>query len=117
MIFKIADFFIGTFSGGAMAFCIHMIIPAEINMFLGMFLGGAVGMVMMLAMMLVLMPLFGAFEVMIPLHINGMLVGMASGMLTTLSSVTSNHLTILGALIGFSVSIYIYFSNKYLTQS
>ena len=116
MILKIAHFFIGTFSGAIMAFCIYTVIQTELNMFLGMFLGGVIGMVMMLVMMLLLMPLFGAFEVMIPLHINGMLVGMTSGMLSTLPLVTSNHLTILGAFIGFLVSLSIYFSNKYLTQ-
>ena len=117
MILKTADFFIGTLSGAAMAFCIDLIIPAELNMFLGMLLGGLTGMVMMLAMMILLMPFFGAFEVMIPLHANGMLVGMTSGMLSTFPFITSNHLTILGALIGFLVSLYIYFSNKYLTQT
>ena len=117
MILKTADFFIGTLSGAAMAFCIDLIIPSGLNMFLGMLLGGLIGMVMMLAMMILLMPFFGAFEVMIPLHANGMIVGMTSGMLSTLPFLTSNHLTILGALIGFLVSLSIYFSNKYLTQS
>jgi len=117
MILKIADFFIGTFSGATIAFCIRMIVPPDLNMFLGMLLGGLTGMVMILVMMLLLMPFFGAFEVMIPLHANGMMVGMTAGMLSTLPLVTSNDLTILGALIGFLVSLYIYFSNKYLTQS
>ena len=117
MILKTADFFIGTLSGAVMAFCMDLIIPAELNMFLGMLLGGLTGTVMMLAMMILLMPFFGAFEVMIPLHINGMLIGMTSGMLSTLTFITSNHLTIWGALIGFLVSLSIYFSNKYLTQS
>ena len=104
MILKIADFLIGTLSGAAMAFCIDLIIPSELNMFLGMLLGGLTGMVMMLVFMLVLMPFFGAFEVMIPLHINGMVIGMTSGMLSTFPLITSNHLTILGAFIGFLVS-------------
>ncbi len=92
MILKTADFFIGTLSGAVMAFCIDLIIPAELNMFLGMFLGVVIGMIIMLVMMLILMPLLGGFEVMIPLHINGMVVGMTSGMLSTLPLVTSNHL-------------------------
>ena len=117
MILKTADLFIGTLSGAAMAFFIDLIIPSELNMFLGMLLGGLTGMVMMLVIMLLLMPFFGAFEVMITLHANGMVVGMTSGMLSTLPLVTSNHLIILGALIGFLVSLSIYFSNKYLTQS
>ena len=41
-------------------------------------------LVMMLVMMLLLVPFFGDFEVMIPLYMNGMLVGMTSEMLSTL---------------------------------
>tara|TARA_A100001037_G_C15102197_1_gene614558 strand:+ start:733 stop:1086 length:354 start_codon:yes stop_codon:yes gene_type:complete len=117
MILKTADFFIGTLSGATLAFCIDLITPSELNMFLGMLLGGLIGMVMVLAMMILLMPFFGGFEVMIPLHFNGMIVGMTSGMLSTLPFITSNHLITLGALIGFLVSLSIYYSNKYLTQS
>ena len=117
MILKTADFFIGALSGATMAFCINLITPSELHMYLGMLLGGLIGMVMMLVMMILLMPLLGGFEVMIPLHINGMVIGMTSGMLSTFPLITSNHLTILGAFIGFLVSLYIYFSNKYLTQS
>ena len=43
MILKTADFFIGTLSGAAMAFCIDLITPSELNMFLGMLLGGLIG--------------------------------------------------------------------------
>tara|TARA_B100000686_G_scaffold147976_1_gene155354 strand:- start:84 stop:437 length:354 start_codon:yes stop_codon:yes gene_type:complete len=116
MILKTADFFIGTFTGSIMGFCVGLILPSNLNMFLGMFLGGVIGMIIMLVMMILLMPLLGGFEVMIPLHINGMVIGMTSGMLSTFPLITSNHLTILGAFIGFLVSLYIYFSNKYLTQ-
>ena len=117
MILKTADFFVAIFSGAIMAFSIGLIIPSKLNMFLGMFLGGGIGMIIMLVMMIILMPYLGAFEVMIPLHTNGMMVGMTSGMLSTFPLVTSNDLTVLGALIGFLISLFIYFSNKYLTQS
>lgn len=82
-----------------------------------MIVGGFIGMSLMLVLMLILMPFFGAFEVMIPLHINGMLVGMSAGMLSTLPSMLLYEITLGGAVIGFFVSIYIYFSNKVLTQS
>lgn len=117
MILKIADFFIGPLSGALMSFCIYLVVEPELNMFLGMILGGVIGMILMLITMIALMPFFGAFEVMIPLHLNGMLVGMSAGMLSTLPSIASNQLIIGGAVIGFLVSLYIHFSNKHLTQS
>jgi len=100
-----------------MAFCTHLVVSPELNMFLGMVLGGFTGMGLMLFLMLILMPFVGAFEVMIPLHINGMFVGMSAGMLATLPSILSYEITLGGAGIGLFVSIYIYFSNKFLTQS
>ena len=61
---------------------------------------------------LLLMPFFGAFEVMIPLHIIGMLTGMMVGMALTLGSTPTFCLTTLGGLTGITVAIIIYFSNK-----
>ena len=117
MILKIADFFIGTFSGAAMASFIYVVIEPGLNMFLAMVLGAMIGMGMMLVMMLLLMPFFGAFEVMIPLHLNAMFVGMSSGMISTLPSVTLNQLAMGGAIVGLIVALFIYFSNETLTQA
>lgn len=100
-----------------MAVCVHLIVPSDLNMFAGMLLGGFIGMVLMLFMMLVLMPFFGAFEVMIPLHLNGMLIGMGSGMLSTLPSLAWEQIILGGAVVGFFVSLYIYFANQSLIQS
>jgi len=117
MVLKIADFFIGPFSGAVMAFCIHFMVGPDLNMLFGMVFGGLIGMGLMLLLMIALMPFCGAFEVMIPLHLNAMLVGMSAGMLSTLPSTALNHLTLGGAVVGLLVSLYIYFSNKRLTQS
>ncbi len=71
----------------------------------------------MMVLMILLMPFFGAFEVMIPLHINGMLIGMSAGMLSTLPSLSFNDIILGGGTMGFFVSLIIYLSNKRLTQS
>ena len=117
MSLRIADFFIGALSGALMAFCSHIAISPSLNMLLGMILGGLIGMSLMMIWMVLLMPFFGAFEVMIPLHINAMFVGMPAGMLSTLSSLTLFDTTLAGGGIGFFITLQVYLSNKHLTQT
>ena len=115
MSLRIADFFIGTLSGALMAFCSQLAIPPSLNKLLGMLLGGLIGMSLMMILMVLLMPFCGAFEVMIPLHINAMLVGMPAGMLSTLPSLALFDVTLGGTVIGFFVALQVYISNKRLT--
>lgn len=110
MSLKIADFFIGTFSGALVAGVVSYLSPP----FMPMLLGGLIGMVLVVPLKIALMPFFGAFEVVIPLGIIGMTVGMSAGMLSTLTS--SNIVIATGALIGLIVATIIYFSNKRLTS-
>ena len=117
MSLRIADFLIGTLSGGFMAFCCHIAVSPSFNMLLGMILGGLIGMSLMMVMMILLMPFFGAFEVMIPLHINAMLVGMPAGMLSTLPYLTLFETTLAGGAIGLLITLQVYLSNKQLTES
>ena len=116
MSLRIADFFIGTLSGAFMAFCSHIAISPSLNMPLGMILGCLIGMSLMMILMILLMPFCGAFEVMIPLHINAMLVGMPAGMLSTLPSLALFDVTLGGTVIGFFVVLQVYLSNKRLTE-
>ena len=109
MILKVADFFIGTFSGALIAKVVSYISPP----FMPMLTGGLIGMALALSLKIALMPVFGAFEVMIPVSIIGMIVGMSSGMLSNI--VASNIVIIFGALTGFIVATIIHFSNKNLT--
>jgi hypothetical protein len=62
------------------------------------------------------MPFFGGFEVVIPLGIIGMGVGMTTGMLSTLPAISTFAIIVWGDFIGFIVSGIIYFSNKRLTE-
>ena len=116
MSLRIADFFIGTLSGALMAFCTYLVVSPNSNMLLGMILGGLIGMSLMMILMVLLMRFFGAFEVMIPLHINAMLVGMPAGMLSTFTSLALFDATLGGTLIGFFVALQVYLSNKRLTE-
>ena len=109
MILKFADFFIGTFSGALIAKVVSYISPP----FMPMLAGGLIGMALALILKVALMPILGAFEVMIPVSIIGMIVGMSSGMLSNI--VASDIVITSGALTGFTVSTIIHFSNKNLT--
>ncbi|PIP71932.1 MAG: hypothetical protein COW89_09195 [Nitrospinae bacterium CG22_combo_CG10-13_8_21_14_all_47_10] len=110
MNLKIADFFIGTFSGSLVAGVVHYLLPPVMPMLLG----GVIGMLLVLPLKILLMPFFGAFEVMIPLGIIGMTVGMTAGALSTLTS--GNIVIASGGVMGFIISAIIYFSNKRLTS-
>ncbi len=116
MNFKIIDPLIGAGSGAIIAFTVSQIIPANWNMFLAMAAGGGIGMILKFVFLLLLAPFFGAFEVMIPLSIIAMSVGMLSGMASTNGSVTDGCISVTGGLVGLAVSVVVYFSNKNLTH-
>jgi len=117
MNFKVIDLLIGTSSGAIIAFAVSQIIPAHWNMFLAMAVGGVIGMILKFMLLIILAPFFGAFEVMIPVGIIAMLVGMMSGMAATQASATEGCITATGAVLGFTVAVCIYFSNKKLQRS
>jgi hypothetical protein len=110
MNLKIADFFVGAFSGALVAATVSYISPP----IMPMLLGGLIGMLLVVPLKIALMPLFGAFEVMIPLAIIGMTVGMGAGMLS-FTSVSSNIVIASGALTGLIVATIVFFSNKRYT--
>lgn len=110
MNLKIADFFVGAFSGGLVAGLVSYISPP----FMPMLLGGLIGMLLVVPLKIAFMPLFGAFEVMIPLGIIGMTVGMGAGMLS-FATISSSIVIASGALTGLTVATIVYFSNKRYT--
>ncbi len=110
MNLKIADFFVGAFSGALVAGVVSYISPP----FMPMLLGGLIGMLLVIPLKIAFMPLFGAFEVMIPLGIIGMTVGMGAGMLS-FTDVASNIIIASGSLTGLIVATIIHFSNKRYT--
>nr|MCS5620605.1 hypothetical protein [Nitrospinaceae bacterium] len=103
---------IGTFSGGLVALVVFLLLSSPSNMLLAMVLGGLIGMMLVLPLKILLMPFFGAFEVIIPLGIIGMGVGMTAGMLSAIPSISGYAVITWGDIAGFLVSTIIYFSNK-----
>jgi hypothetical protein len=114
MNFKIIDLLIGTLSGAVIAFTVNQLIPGHWNVLLAMAVGGVFGVVLKFVLLMLLAPFFGAFEVMIPLSLISMTVGMLSGMATVHESVPGGCIAAGGGIIGFSVAVGIYFSNKKL---
>jgi len=117
MNLKIADFFIGTFSGGTVALAVYWAISTQTNMAIAMLLGGLIGMLIVLPLKFLLMPFFGGFDVIIPLGIIGMGVGMTAGMLSAIPNISGYTVIAWGDCAGLLVAIIIYDSNKHLTQS
>lgn len=117
MNLKVADFFIGTFSGGTVALVVYLALSPQTNMPLAMVLGGVIGMMFVLPLKFLLMPFFGAFEVVIPLGIIGMGVGMTAGMLSAIPDISGLTVIAWGDLAGLLVALIIYFSNQQLTAS
>lgn len=116
MNLKIADFFIGTFAGGLVALVVYLVLSTQPNMLIAMVLGGLIGMVLVLPLKILLMPFVGAFEVMIPLGIIGMGVGMTAGMLSAIPGISGYVVIAWGNLAGCIVATIIYFSNKRLVN-
>jgi len=116
MNFKIIDTLVGACSGAMIAFAISQIVSTDWNMFLAMAVGGGIGLVFKFILLLLLAPFFGAFEVMIPLSIIAMSVGMLSGMMSAQGGVPEGCILVTGGIIGVAVSTVIYFSNKKLVH-
>jgi hypothetical protein len=112
MNLKIADFFIGTFSGGTVALVVYWALSTQTNMAVAMLLGGLIGMVIVLPLKFLLMPFFGGFEVVIPLGIIGMGVGMTAGMLSAIPNISGYTVIAWGDAAGLLVATLIYFHNK-----
>jgi hypothetical protein len=116
MNFKIIDPLVGFCSGAIIAFAVSQIIPEGWNMFLAMVVGGGVGMFLKFIFLLLLAPFFGAFEVMIPLSLIAMSVGMLSGMAAAQGGFSGACILAAGGIIGLAVSTVIYYSNKKLAH-
>ncbi|QPJ65573.1 MAG: hypothetical protein G3M78_09275 [Candidatus Nitrohelix vancouverensis] len=81
MNFKWIDPCVCIASGALIAISASLTIPASTSALGAMFIGGIAGMIAMIPLVILLVPLFGAFEMMIPLHLIAMPAGMLGGML------------------------------------
>ena len=112
MRYRCIDRSIGLFSGGAVAYGVTQVVPPDWSMFPGMLAGGLSGMLIQIFLLLLFMPLFGAFEVMIPVSIICMAVGMLSGMAVTHPVLSAAHIISAAGFIGFGIAYIIGHSNQ-----
>ncbi len=115
MNFKLIDLTIGTLSGFIIACTVVQIIPGHWNMFAGMLAGGGIGMAFKFFLLLLLAPFFGAFEVMIPLSLIAMAVGMGAGMAAT-AALSGTAVCAAGGVIGLCVAALVLRSNEKLAH-
>jgi hypothetical protein len=114
MVFKIADFLIPTLVGGITGYYAFMFISPGWSMMLAMLVGMLVGMAAQIPVMLIGMPLFGAFEIMLPAMAAGMLSGMLNGMLAAEFVLPGGVAFLLGSGIGVLVILYVQRQNRKL---
>ncbi|MFQ5672329.1 MAG: hypothetical protein ACE5G9_04485 [Nitrospinales bacterium] len=114
--YKIIDPLIATLSGGFVAFAVARMVPDGFSLLPGMLAGGFCGMALQLVLMFLLMPFLGAFEVMIPLSLIGMTVGMMSGMMAAWGGIAVFGIAWAGAVAGLLVSAVIHYCNRRLTS-
>ncbi len=112
MPYKFIDLCIGLFSGAVVACGVTQMVPPDWNMFLGMLAGGASGMLIQIFLLIVFMPFFGPFEVMIPVSIICMAVGMLSGMAVTHTALSVVHIISIGGFIGLGIAFLVDRSNR-----
>ncbi len=111
------DYAIGIGAGALVAGAAAFAVPGNIHPLVSMLLGGMLGMVVQSFLSIVLLPIFGAFEVMIPLHIIGMLAGMLGGMAATIPNTPVHCILSAGGATGFGVALIVYLSNRKLTRA
>jgi len=114
MIFKIADFLIPTIVGGITGYFAFLFVSPGWNMMLAMLVGMLVGMAAQIPVMLIGMPLFGAFEIMLPAMSAGMASGMVSGMLAAKFVLPGGASFLFGSGIGVLVILYVQIQNRKL---
>ncbi|MFO7559165.1 MAG: hypothetical protein R6X10_10080 [Desulfobacterales bacterium] len=114
MVFKIADVLIPTIVGGITGYYAFQFVSPGWNMMLAMLVGMLVGMAAQIPVILIGMPLFGAFEIMLPAMSAGMLSGMLSGMLASKFVLPGGVTFLFGSGIGVLVILYIQIQNRKL---
>lgn len=101
LYFVLGDLFVNATAGVAAALSVHALVPPTWHAVFAVPAGLCVGTLAASVVALLFMPLFGAFEVMLPAMLTGMVAGMAASMLDSPA--------LPGALIGLGVVCWVYF--------
>ncbi len=78
LYFVLGDLLLNAVAGAAAALAAHALVPFSWHAFVAMPLGMVAGAVVASALAILFMPLLGAFEVMLPAMLTGMVAGMAA---------------------------------------
>ena len=116
MNYKIIDPLVQATSGALVTFAVQLLVPTFWNMMLAMLAGGVCGMILMMLTMIPLMAVLGSFEVMIPMALVNMTVGMLSGMVVTRTPAPAGSLILAGAVTGLIIYGLVWNSNRKLTR-
>lgn len=114
MLFKIGDFITPVLIGGITAAAVAGTVPPGGAMIVSMVIGMLWGMAAQVIVFLLLMPLFGAFEIMVPAMLAGMTAGMLTGMLAASGIAGCGGLIGVGMMIGVAVFGWVWWKNKSL---
>lgn len=107
MNYKILDPLLLAGAGAIIAFTVTQIIPASMPMPLAMLAGGLLGMAFNVIFTILCAPFCGAFQVMIPLGLVGMPLGMAVAMAQAAGAAPLGPAMALGGAFGLAVAFYI----------
>lgn len=114
MFFKIGEFIAPVFIGGITSAGVAAIITPDSWMIVSMLIGMLLGMAAQVIVFILLMPLFGAFEIMVPAMLSGMSSGMLTGMLAATGVTGSTGIICAGILIGIAVWGFVWLRNRTL---
>jgi hypothetical protein len=115
MNYKFLDPLISAGAGAIIAFTVTQIIPASMPMALAMLAGGVLGMGFKMLFTVLLAPFCGAFQVMMPLGLIGMPLGMAVAMAHAAGTAPPGPAMLAGAGFGLAIAFYIRSSDRRLT--
>ena len=114
MFFKIGEFITPVLIGGITSAGVAATISPDSWMIVSMLIGMLLGMAAQVIVFLLLMPIFGAFEIMVPAMLSGMTSGMLTGMLAASGVAESTVIICAGMLIGVAVFGFVWLRNKAL---
>ena len=114
MFYKIGVLFVPIIIGALTAGAVALTVSPALAMPLAMIIGMLWGMAAQVLVLFLLMPLFGAFEVMVPSMMAGIAGGMVAGMLAVSWLTDITFLVIIGIAVGGIVYGWVYWGNRRL---
>ena len=114
MFYKLGDLFAPVIIGAVTAGAVALTVSPAFSMVFAMLVGMLWGMAAQVLVLFVLMPLFGAFEVMVPSMMAGIAGGMVAGMLAVSWLTDITFLIIIGIAVGGIVYGWVCWGNRRL---